>query len=595
MTDSAHIAAGLHELFKHRRGFLVVGLTGRTGSGCSTVADAFGAQEYRALKVAAVHTPPRNHEDRKERIIQQWLDKHWRPFIKIQVSQVIAGLAFREALPDLKRFTSSVNRSLDLQPIADELITLNAQAAAQEEVIANAAAATREQRESAYKFYYSAIPAAAQKFRAHITQSVGLSEYTKIFQALGDNLRRSGSVLSTDINPARLMTLPQRIEALITLGRLHHRDVGEEQSYFVIDALRNPFEIRYLRERIAPFYVFAVRADANDRRERLQYLDMTTKQIDQLDKKEYPERKSQLNSYAGFISQDIQACLEIADVYVSNPGRPAHKDLTPMHAQIARYLALMQHPGLITPTNIERCMQAAFAAKANSGCISRQVGAVVTNAEYSILAVGWNDAPRGQVPCLLRNVNDVLTQNGGWDPAAYSNFETSNEPFQKHLAKSRLGAIRVLHVDGHNLSYCFKSQYNALLGSDNQVHTRSLHAEENAFLQLARHGGQGIIGGALFSTASPCVLCAKKAYQLGVKHIYYIDPYPDISQDHVLGVGNDPPRLELFYGAIGRAYHDLYEPLMSYKDELSALVVPALPDIPRQPMLAGISSDDEPL
>src|SRR5688572_27608017 len=106
MSDSAHIAAGLNELFKHRRAFLVVGLTGRTGSGCSTVAEAFSAKQYRDLSIAAVHTPPRNHEDRKERIIQQWLDHHWRAFTKIQVSQVIAGFAFREAVPDLSKFAA---------------------------------------------------------------------------------------------------------------------------------------------------------------------------------------------------------------------------------------------------------------------------------------------------------------------------------------------------------------------------------------------------------------------------------------------------------------------------------------------------------
>ena len=63
----------------------------------------------------------------------------------------------------------------------------------------------------------------------------------------------------------------------------------------------------------------------------------------------------------------------------------------------------------------------------------------------------------------------------------------------------------------------------------NQVHTRSLHAEENAFLQLAKYGTQGIQNGVLFTTASCCELCAKKAYQLGIKKIYYIDMLNTIS------------------------------------------------------------------
>lgn len=75
------------------------------------------------------------------------------------------------------------------------------------------------------------------------------------------------------------------------------------------------------------------------------------------------------------------------------------------------------------------------------------------------------------------------------------------------------------------MTYCFKDVHNSrhVTGEiGNQVHTRSLHAEENAFLQLAKYGSSGIKGGKLFSTACCCELCAKKAYQLGIKEIYYI-------------------------------------------------------------------------
>ena len=82
--------------------------------------------------------------------------------------------------------------------------------------------------------------------------------------------------------------------------------------------------------------------------------------------------------------------------------------------------------------------------------------------------------------------------------------------------------------------YCFKDIYNGITGKPNQVHTRALHAEENAFLQIAKYGGAKIQGGKLFTTASPCELCSKKAYQLGIKEIYYIDPYPGIKSNHCI-------------------------------------------------------------
>ena len=91
-------------------------------------------------------------------------------------------------------------------------------------------------------------------------------------------------------------------------------------------------------------------------------------------------------------------------------------------------------------------------------------------------------------------------------------------------------------------------------------------------MQLAKYPGGGIENGKLFTTASPCELCAKKAYQLGIKVIYYIDPYPGISDLHILSVGSKPIKPRLFNGAIGNAYHWLYDPIMPYKDEMTLLL-----------------------
>ncbi len=90
-------------------------------------------------------------------------------------------------------------------------------------------------------------------------------------------------------------------------------------------------------------------------------------------------------------------------------------------------------------------------------------------------------------------------------------------------------------------------------------------------MQIAKYGGEPVQGGFLFTTASPCELSSKKAYQLGISKVIYIDPYPGISKEHILSSGTLKPDLILFRGAIGRAYHRLYQPLMAYKDELQML------------------------
>ena len=131
----------------------------------------------------------------------------------------------------------------------------------------------------------------------------------------------------------------------------------------------------------------------------------------------------------------------------------------------------------------------------------------------------------------------------------------------------------ILEELGLNQSFCFKSIYTKNNSSEkgNQVHTRALHAEENAFLQLTKYGGEALLDGVLYSTASPCELCSKKAYQLGISKIVYIDPYPGIAIDQILLNGEREIEIKLFSDAIGSAYHKIYEQIIPFKDELKAL------------------------
>ena len=122
--------------------------------------------------------------------------------------------------------------------------------------------------------------------------------------------------------------------------------------------------------------------------------------------------------------------------------------------------------------------------------------------------------------------------------------------------------------EGLPFSYCFKTLENRYSGEKNQVYTRSLHAEENAMLQMIKYGGEPLMNGIIYVTASPCELCSKKLYQIGVRKIVYIDPYPGYSKELIIGCGYRRPALEPFQGAYGCTYFKLYQPFMSYKDEI---------------------------
>lgn len=579
MDDNVQVSAGLSQVFSHRESFVVIALTGRTGSGCSTVARLLTTPAFDKIALPTIPNPPEDNEDRKDRIVLNWLREHWHPFQCIQVSQVILLLALANRPGAFLAFLRKVAPAADFDSLNkllsdDQDVHLDVY-----EALNNIRGATDDQVRKVCDHIQNRLPTISIQVKDALNTQADKA-YTRVFQMLGDNARRSGNPLSDQVVPEKLLSLPSVISKIIKIFRLKNRIDGNRINYFVVDALRHPFEIRYLRERISPFYSIAVTTDELSRRARLVDLSFRKEEIEELDAKEYPseakkdqkkgDTKKELvnvnDPYSGFVSQNIQACLEISDIYLRNEGTPEQKDFQGLAQQLCKYVALMQHPGLITPTSIERCMHSAFSAKLNSGCLSRQVGAVVTDSNFSIKSVGWNDVPKGQVSCLFRNTTHAL--NTKIDQIAYSGFERNEDAFLKHLAKTKFGKIGQEQIRGRNNTYCFKSIYNKIKNDKNQVHTRALHAEENAFLQIAKYGGQAIDGGFLFTTASPCELCAKKAYQLGIKKVFYIDPYPGISKDHILGSGDRKPDVILFTGAIGRAYHELYQPVMAYKDEL---------------------------
>lgn len=557
------IAQGLEVLFQCRSGGIVLGLTGRTGSGCTTTASIL-SKESAQIALSPEVSPPSNVHHRKDSIIRQWHSKNWSPFIQISVSNIIISFLFEQSN---ETYLSYFENNGQLKALSSEIAQISQEYSTLIE--ASGKAKDFDDFKSFSKFYSEVVPRFARKFRNSLDH-----QDISVLQALGDNLRRSGKYDSSDTNPKKLFTIPDRIRWIIGQYRKY-----SDRKNFVIDALRNPFEALYYKERFPSFYLIAINAPDEDRRSRLSSLDYKQTQITALDKKEYPEKNKPLSGYDSFISQNIQSCIQKADIHINNEGTAIHQDenlnLSLLTDILVKYVALIQHPGLVTPTRQERCMQVAYTAKLNSGCISRQVGAVVTNKDSSIVAIGWNDVPFGQVPCLLRKADDLILKKG--DSITFSDYERTTKKISEHLTKM-FGNGERPSLKGRNVSFCFKDAFNTIdSNKHNQVHTRSLHAEENAFLQVSKYGGQGVMGGGLYTTASPCELCAKKAVQLGIKEIYYIDPYPGISTDHVLASGNEDtkPKLKLFTGAIGDTYHKLYSPILPYKDEIIALLTPS--------------------
>lgn len=466
--------------------------------------------------------------------------------------------------------------------------------------------------------------------RIKLRDIFGKSNYTIAFQKYGNNIRAYGQALvSNNQEPDvdALFSIPERANKFIKLLRFYNPHIPSKTSsaiksdnkthknpvFIVINNFKNIFEAYYFKKRYSAFYLIAVSCDENMRK--MQFEDLNkfrlaelrenlssgkriyTRVQDRIGKKAIPTedlikslslntaehdfleeiygkentllKNAYDNNTANFILQDVVTCVENADIFVTrNYEEPDYKcDYALIH-QLARVVTLILHPGLLTPTKIEQCMQIAMSAKLNSGCLSRQVGAVVTDSEYNILSLGWNDAPCGDESCIRRNLYDLLRKH---DPEAYSDYELYNEEFREYLEviESDLNNHKG-NLHGLPLAFCFKDIYQDIIKQRDQIYTRALHGEERALVSCDREKAKG---GYLFTTSSPCELCAKKAKEAKISKIYYIEQYPGISRTHIIQYGNKDTRAvyDLFVGAVGIAYVKLYTPVIPYKDELAIL------------------------
>lgn len=109
-----------------------------------------------------------------------------------------------------------------------------------------------------------------------------------------------------------------------------------------------------------------------------------------------------------------------------------------------------------------------------STCLRRSVGAVAVK-NKQVLATGYNGAPSGIEHC------------------------------------EKVG--------------CLREELQVPSGERHEL-CRALHAEQNAFLQAARHG-VSLSGATLYITTQPCSICAKMIINVGISKIVIKGTYPD--------------------------------------------------------------------
>jgi deoxycytidylate deaminase len=194
-------------------------------------------------------------------------------------------------------------------------------------------------------------------------------------------------------------------------------------------------------------------------------------------------------------------------------------------SRVKRFLDLILGTRIVTPTANERAMYAAFSASRNSACLSRQVGAAITDRDGEILATGWNDVPKpfGGLYQAEALGSSQESDHRCWNKDGGKCF---NDEEKTAIANAVIGRF----VSAGVLDESKKESAFNLMRHDSQLKSliefsRAVHAEMHALLSAGSTSGHRVKGGRLFVTTYPCHSCARHLVAAGIAEVFFLEPY----------------------------------------------------------------------
>lgn len=215
-TDA--VRSALRTAFSDASDFLIIGLTGRTGSGCTTCAELLSRSKLPLPDTDQSHYT--GNERRKYRIIRRYIEKNWQDFYWLRLSTVLARYIFQLHYADFLRFVeASTTHSLDdvcshFEDFKPEYGNTRESVLTHLSLPESNKNDIESKKRSAYKLYFDSLPKCTKALKDKL-EELSLGTYTKLFQAAGDNVRSSGAANSSKFMPGNVFDFPKTINKII--------------------------------------------------------------------------------------------------------------------------------------------------------------------------------------------------------------------------------------------------------------------------------------------------------------------------------------------------------------------------------------------
>lgn len=289
-------------------------------------------------------------------------------------------------------------------------------------------------------------------------------------------------------------------------------EAGARRICHIIDSIKSPQELDLLRTVYRELlYVIGVHSPLSDREVMLKAEGLEISDIAALMDRESGEEVA--------VGQSVEQTFSRCDFFLRMDSYTESQ----LRTRVERFLHLVLGSRVITPTRSETAMYAAASAAGNSACLSRQVGAAVTDESGEVLAIGWNDVPR---PFGDLYVTDLASDPSGERDKRCWNFgeKCHNDEEKSLFAAHVVDALAPLIKDGeHRRATEVVAKNKKLRGL--VEFSRAIHAEMHALLTALRQTGERVLGGSIFVTTYPCHACARHLVAAGIRQIHFIEPY----------------------------------------------------------------------
>ncbi|WP_339078650.1 anti-phage dCTP deaminase [Novacetimonas hansenii] len=289
---------------------------------------------------------------------------------------------------------------------------------------------------------------------------------------------------------------------------------------YIIDSIKHISELKLLREVYGESVIlFGVFAPDDIRRERLTKNGVEKSQIDSILSRDEQEQKT--------FGQKTRKVFVESDFFLCNDRKEDE-----IVVKLSRYFDLIFSSKIHTPTRAETAMYEACAASVNSACMSRQVGASIVSESGELIGIGWNDVPKfggglyreDDQKQYDEKIGDFLNKDNRcflWEKKICHNEVRRNDIIDDIIKRLDVAKILNKKAKKHEILDVLKGT-----AVDSLIEfSRSIHAEMEAILSVAREGRHSLVGSTLYTNTYPCHNCARHIVASGIKEVLYIEPY----------------------------------------------------------------------